>query len=250
MPEQDVKDADSCYKFNVIRNYDDLIQLLSNEKQRLNDKYEHTYWRRYFFRRAPLFFGAGMTFFIACLLMVMMKQIDLKSIDSFLNDLITPAIREHHYTIFAIYLLFVLIFIIRIINCCEVKLGKFYGRKIATKALLFSLLVVIFITIISNKHPLFFGLAAFSTLTLFSLLIDRVLGYTRRNERYQLFAGRAEGLCVLFASREQLGIKFQESHLLELAKFYEELRQSKYNDTVADSHYLLTLVEQLKAPSK
>jgi hypothetical protein len=95
-----------------------------------------------------------------------------------------------------------------------------------------------------------FGLTVFSVVTLLSILIDRTLGFTRRNERYQLFEGRAESLQVLFVSRNALNIPFAESHLLELAKFWEELRLSKHNDTVSDSHYLLALVEQLKGASK
>lgn len=244
------KDKNNSYTPNAINNYDDLIKTLSKERDELNKKNKNTYWSRYIFRRAPLFLGAGLTFFLACFLMATTKEIDLKSINAFLNSLVTPVIRKHNYVFLAIYVFFIIMYTTDIITYFKETSNESASRKVAATAILFISLVVIFITAISNKHPVFFGLATFASLTIFSLLTDRVIGYTRRNERYQLFAGRAESLCVLFASRKNLGIQFQESHLLELAKFYEELRQSKYNDTVADSHYLLTLVEQLKAPSK
>lgn len=250
MSEQDKKNTMTSDTPNVINNYRNLIKQLSDEKQRLNDKNKNTYWLRYVFRRTPLFLGAGLTFFVTCLLMTMTKEFDLKSMNSLLNNLITPNIKEHPFISLAIYTFLVIAFIILMLKPFKTALGEKAGHKTAYYATTSSLCAAMFFTIIDSEHPLFLGLAVFSTLTLFNLLIDRILGFTRRNERYQLFAGRAEDLCVLFASREKLGIKFQESHLLELAKFYEELRQSKYNDTVADSHYLLTLVEQLKAPSK
>lgn len=125
-----------------------------------------------------------------------------------------------------------------------------WSLKFFTNSLLLNLLLVGVLVTLISKYPLVLGLAVFSVVAISTMLIERSLGFTRRNERYQLFASRAEGLCILFASREKLGVPFVESHLLELGQFYEALRLSKHNDTISDSHYLLAQVERLKDASK
>ncbi|WP_279462330.1 hypothetical protein [Aeromonas dhakensis] len=78
-----------------------------------------------------------------------------------------------------------------------------------------------------------------------------MLGFTRRNERYQLFSNRAEGLIVESRSWGKICdesgnmINFNEKYLLECAAFFEELRLDKHNAAVRDSFYLLRLKEKL-----
>lgn len=105
--------------------------------------------------------------------------------------------------------------------------------------------------IIAQNHTLLLGLTIFSVVTLGTLLADRTLGFTRRNERYKLFSMRAEGLILETNSRKQIKdtqgkpIEFNEEHLLECLAFFEELRLDKYNATMSDSFYLLRLKQRL-----
>ncbi|MGL6071874.1 hypothetical protein, partial [Craterilacuibacter sp.] len=105
--------------------------------------------------------------------------------------------------------------------------------------------------VVDQAHALLLGLAVFSLVTLGAFLADRTLGFTRRNERYQLFASRAEGLIVLSRSRKVMAIngykeiEFGEAHLLECAAFFDELRFDKHNATMSDSFYVLRLKEKL-----
>ncbi|WP_147402472.1 antiviral RADAR system accessory protein RdrD [Aeromonas veronii] len=229
-----------------INDYTSLISQLKTEQQRLNKKSLESYWLRYTFRRIPLLFGSGFIFFAVCLGMAMFKEIGLNTVNSFLNGLISFDVGCLNYIFGGVLLLLFL----RGTIPCGSKYVNTTWHKVITNISLLTLSLATFFIVIRSQHPLIFGLAVFSFMTIFSILLDRTLGFTRRNERYQLFANRAEGLCILFASRGKLNIEFAESHLLELAQYYEQLRLSKYNDTISDSHYLLAQLEQLKGISK
>ncbi|WP_323885932.1 hypothetical protein, partial [Aeromonas allosaccharophila] len=131
------------------------------------------------------------------------------------------------------------------------KIWTEHWEKPITLLLIFSVLISGFSWIISHPHALSLGLSIFSVVTLGALLADRMLGFTRRNERYQLFSNRAEGLIVESRSWGKICdesgnmINFNEKHLLECAAFFEELRLDKHNAAVRDSFYLLRLKEKL-----
>lgn len=271
--------------------YTNLIEYLSSEQERLKRKSYESYWLRYLFRRIPLFFGAGLIFYTACLAMSLLKVIGLDSVNSFLHSLnasldesIVPVLRSitlslgsilssllhwlnthpgshvtslirdfitkdansYHIFVASALLMYIMYIIIHL------KCDFFHGciTKAITKTLLLSSSTSVFFITINSKAPLIIGFIVFSIITVLGILTERMLGFTRRSERYQLFSDRAKALIFLFTRRRDFNIKFQESYLTEIFQFQEELQLSKYNDTVADSHYLLTLVEKLKAPSK
>ncbi|EON88424.1 antiviral RADAR system accessory protein RdrD [Plesiomonas shigelloides] len=249
-------------------NYTPLINQLLLEQEQLNAKSNKSYWLRYISRRIPLFFSAGLIFYAACLAMTMVKEINLQSINSFLkslsiylnsrmtslvtftnshlDNLIPLDINRYHILLTSILLLFS----IYVIVCFMARIAQQLIIKALTNTLLFSLSASVFFIVINSDSPLMLGLVVFSTSTITSMLFDRVLGITRRNERYKLFANRAKCLCDLLLNKKIIGIPFDESNLLEIAQFHEELRLSKYKDTVSDSNYLLSIMEKLKGLSK
>ncbi|MGL4926149.1 MAG: antiviral RADAR system accessory protein RdrD [Plesiomonas shigelloides] len=260
-----IESTNSNSNNSQINHYTTLITALTSEKERLNRKSNESYWLRYTFRRIPLFFGAGLIFYAACLAMSMVKSIGLQSVNLFItsinssitpkegsliSDLITQYVNPH-----CIYTsLFIALFIMHILigRKCRTNDDFCPGSKLKaiTDILLLSLSASIFLITIKSESPLIPGLITYLTLAALAILTERMLGFTRRNERYRLFADRAEALVSLFTRRRDFNIEFKESYLIEVFQFQEELQLRKYNDTVADSHYLLTLVEQLKAPSK
>ncbi|CAM4514068.1 hypothetical protein KLAE6086_24370 [Klebsiella aerogenes] len=88
----------------------------------------------------------------------------------------------------------------------------------------------------------------FLVLTLLPLLIDRTLGVTRQNERLKIYVRRLERLDELNILREKMNIRFEESHFSEYIKLVDEADHSKNLDTVSDTSYFMTLIEnKLKA---
>ncbi|MCU7964523.1 MULTISPECIES: antiviral RADAR system accessory protein RdrD [unclassified Shewanella] len=232
-----------------ITNYTELLAVLNATKVELKDKVKETNWLRYTFRRIPLYSATGLIFFAVCLAMAMVDQIGFKVIDQFLKQPISLDFNWPEWILGISFLLLLIFLFVSSTKQSDVEALSLLS-KFATNSLLLDMLLVGGLVVITSPYPLQLGLALFSVVTLSAMLIERSLGFTRRNERYQLFASRAEGLCILFASREKLGVPFVESHLLELGQFYEALRLNKHNDTISDSHYLLAQVERLKDASK
>jgi hypothetical protein len=234
-----------------ITDYAGLNVVLKQTENNLQNKVTETNWLRYVFRRIPLYSAIGLIFFSVCLAMAMIDKIGFNVVDQFLKQFISFDFNWGlRILISSLFLMLVLTPISkRKVFNKEIE-GLALWVKLSANALFITMFMSGFSVIISGQYRLYLGLAAFSVVTLSAMLMDRTLGFTRRNERYQLFASRAEGLQILFASREALKIPFAESHLLELAKFYEELRLSKHNDTISDSHYLLAQFEQLKGALK
>ncbi|WP_156560001.1 MULTISPECIES: antiviral RADAR system accessory protein RdrD [Aeromonas] len=254
-----------------ITNFDELTQMYSFHAIALKNKGRESYWLRYLFRRLPLFSGFGLIFFCVCLALEMNNMFSGK-IDDFFHSLILfdKGFRDH-ILIGSVVLLLLRSFLpwtlfvdkygkeagAEINNESNTKNKTFrkmwteYWEKPITLLLVLSALISGFSWIISHPHALLLGLIIFSVVTFGSLLADRMLGFTRRNERYQLFANRAEGLIVESRSWGKIDDKsgdmnnFNEKHLLECAAFFEELRLDKHNAAMRDSFYLLRLKEKL-----
>lgn len=227
-----------------ITSHAELVEFIKETENVLRNKAHETKRLRYIFRRIPLYAATGFTFFIVCLAMAIMEPIGFKVVNPLLKDTIPFVV------VFILISLLGSVFFYNETPSSESTEKFDFHFKFLTNSSLLNLLLIGVLVALTSRHPIFFGIIIFSVITFPAMLIERSLGFTRRNERYQLFADRAESLCILFASRDKLGVKFAESHLIELVQFYEELRLSKHNDTISDSHYLLTLVEQLKVPSK
>lgn len=254
-----------------ITNFDELTQMYSFHSIVLKNKARESYWLRYLFRRLPLFSGAGLIFFGVCLALELNNSFSV-NIDDFFHSLILfdKGCRDI-ILIGSVVLLLLRSFLPQ--TWFVEKYGKETGAEInnesnaenknlhkiwtehwekpITLLLVFSALISGFSWIISHPHALSLGLSIFSVITLGVLLADRMLGFTRRNERYQLFSNRAEGLIVESRSWGKICdesgnmINFNEKYLLECAAFFEELRLDKHNAAVRDSFYLLRLKEKL-----
>lgn len=108
--------------------------------------------------------------------------------------------------------------------------------------------VLLFVFIYCANNNVFYGFIVFLVLTLLPLLIDRTLGVTRQNERLKLYIRRLERLDELNTLREKMNIKFEESHFIEYIKLVDEADHSKNQDTVSDTSYFMTLIQnKLKA---
>lgn len=254
-----------------ITNFDELTQMYSFHSIVLKNKARESYWLRYLFRRLPLFSGAGLIFFGVCLALELNNSFS-GNIDDFFHSLILfdNGCRDL-ILIGSVVLLLLRSFLPQ--TWFVEKYGKEAGAEInnennaknknlhkiwtehwekpITLLLVFSALISGFSWIISHPHALSLGLSIFSVITLGVLLADRMLGFTRRNERYQLFSNRAKGLIVESRSWGKICdesgnmINFNEKYLLECAAFFEELRLDKHNAAVRDSFYLLRLKEKL-----
>ena len=213
---------------------------------------------RFLFRRIPLFFGSGLIFFGMCFAATFFDNIGMVKIESFLKSINSFEV-EWQGGIF--FILLALIFLKECICWCffslkydslsvkddgECCIRNIDLNKTFTVLLLLCLLVYGFFIVISSEFALVFGLTAFSTVTFVAILIDRTLGFTRRNERYALFSSKAKGLSELMRFRKMAGMNFDESYLNECHNFYEDLRMAKYNDTIGDSFYILNQLEKFK----
>lgn len=268
-----------------ITNFDELAQMYKWHAIYLENKYRESYWLRYLFRRIPLFSGCGLTFFGVCLALALTDTFGVERNNEFLQGLEWLDAGHCADILFvSVSLLFLRSILpwqwfaceikndderidvensrvdeeVGVVDADEGKSSKSY-RKIWSKhlekpiafLLVFSAFLSGFFWIVAQDHALLLGLIIFAVITLGALLADRTLGFTRRNERYQLFANRAEGLIVESRSRKTIldksgkSIQFNEEHLLDCSAFFEELRQDKHNATMSDSFYVLRLKERL-----
>lgn len=254
-----------------ITNFDELTQMYSFHAIALKNKERESYWLRYLFRRIPLFSGFGLIFFGVCLALEMNNTFSGKIEDFFHSLILFDKGCRDHILIGSVVLLLLRSFLPQTwfvekhgkevgaeinneTNAENKNLHKSrteYWEKPITLLLVLSALISGFSWIISHPHALSLGLSIFFVVTLGSLLADRMLGFTRRNERYQLFYSRAKGLIIESRSWGKICdesgdmINFNEKHLLECAAFFEELRLDKHNAAVRDSFYLLRLKEKL-----
>ena len=245
-------------KPNQITNFDELIQMYEWYASDLKKKDKKSYWLRYLFRRIPLFAGMGLIFFVVCLALTMTETFGLQEIKDFLVSLRWFDVGCRDWILIGSFVLLLLRsflpwswFAAQDKTKTGRKKWETCWEKPATLLLLSSVLFGGFSWIISQEHALLLGLSFFAIVTVGALLADRTLGFTRRNERYQLFANRAEGLIVESRSRGKIldksgkTIQFNEEHLLECSAFFEALRQDKHNATMSDSFYVLRLKERL-----
>ena len=249
-----------------ITNFDELVEAYEHSCNHLKSKDAESYWLRYLFRRIPIFASTGLIFFGICFAITLTENFGTKKIDEFLLSLRLFDVGYRDHILIGSFFLLLLRSLLpwkwfankKTTQATEEQKTKNW-RKIWSEKLekpialllISSMLLSGFSWIIAQNHTLLLGLTIFSVVTLGTLLADRTLGFTRRNERYKLFSMRAEGLILETNSRKQIKdtqgkpIEFNEEHLLECLAFFEELRLDKYNATMSDSFYLLRLKQRL-----
>ncbi|WBA15490.1 antiviral RADAR system accessory protein RdrD [Salinivibrio proteolyticus] len=226
----------------TITSFDDIITLMNKQSSKLKKKSQQTEWQRHVSRRIPVYAGTVMVFFLICLLMTTTKALPLEQVGNLLSELSNLATSGFGVT--ALILLYALLHGVYIYKTHTgynlLKHSLSLGLKLIT-----SLLFLWIISFENKSAALITGIALFGTVTFSVILADRTLGYTRRNERYDLFSKQAEALAAKYASLKAMPeSSFSEQHLNECVAFFEQLRLSKHNDAVSDSFYLINLIEK------
>lgn len=226
----------------TITSFDDIIVLMTAQSSELKKMSQRTEWQRHVSRRIPVYAGTVMMFFLTCLLMITTKALPLEQVGQQLGELSKFASSGPGVTM--LILLYVLIHGVYIyITHTGYKLLK-HSLSLVLK-LITGLLFLWIISFENKSAALITGIMLFGTATFSVVLADRTLGYTRRNERYDFFSKQAEALATKYASLKAMPeSSFSEQHLNECLAFFEQLRLSKYNDTVSDSFYLLSQIEK------
>lgn len=240
-----------------ITSFDELIEMYEWGKATCQRERQACRWLSYLLRRTSMLAGLGLIFFGVCLALTMTDTFGTKEVNKLLHGLrlFDAGCRDEILLgSIALLLLRTLLpyrwFVDKKAKTWRTTWSERWEEPI-TLLLLSGVLLSGFSWIIAQSDVLFLGLVIFAPVTLGALLVDRTLGFTRRNERYQLFANRAEGLIVESRSRKAIpdksgkNIQFNEEHLLDCSVFFEGLRQDKHNATMSDSFYILRLKEQI-----
>ncbi|WP_033747688.1 antiviral RADAR system accessory protein RdrD [Pantoea sp. NGS-ED-1003] len=232
---------------------DGLQPKLKKELENLREKEYLSYWPRFLIRRVPLYaipFLMVFTFFF-CLSLT--KKVGGEKVN---NMLVTLSISFSGYLLLGVIIsVFILLLQWRCFNCKyslqdanEIIRHRKLNYKSFAYIVFFISFVLLFVFIYCTDNKVFYGFIVSLVLTLLPLIIDRTLGVTRQNERLKLHIRRLERLDELNILREKMNVKFEESHFIEYMKLVDEADHSKNHDTVSDTSYFMTLIEnKLKA---
>lgn len=232
-------------------NYNKLCEFLEKEKMYLIPKKNSTYWVRYTIRRIPLYMIVGFVYFLI-LNMFLFSESPLKNISlelvlsssDFFNFIEKKRVISSMLVIIFTFQWMLISFIVFL----GLKSYKYnILLKISINLSLFIILIIMMNICSKNNLSYIFGLFLFSISTFLPLIIDRTLGYTRRNERYSYYISKIERLIALNKSREKLRILFSEEFILESINAIDSLYLNKNNDTVNDTLYLLSQLEKFKS---
>ncbi len=212
-----------------IKDFDTLITAIKEEKAQLDAGEKAGHLKSHLVRRIPISFGAGFISFLGCFLLIATKAASTEEVSQTLKQLIifhVPSPCLGPQTGIALALL-------ALVGGHACKLGKSF--KTAQHVCLCFASLSTFSACLNTAQPVPLGLLCFGTISLCAMLADRTLGYTKSNERYQLFSRKLGGLVVMSESRKARGIPLEEVHLLEFAKIFDDLRTDKHSNTVADT---------------
>lgn len=232
---------------------DGLQPKLREELENLRKKEYLSYWSRFLIRRISLYAFPFLMFFTFFFCLSLTKKIGVEKANNMLGTLSISF--SGCLLIGLIILVIMLLLQWWYFNSQYSPLdanGVVRSRKLIYKSLAHFIFIIscvlLFVFIYCAKNNVFYGFIVFLVLTLLPLLIDHTLGITRQNERFKLYIRRLERLDELNALREKMNIKFEESHFVEYIKLVDEADHSKNQDTVSDTSYFMTLIEnKLKA---
>ncbi|EOJ9613716.1 MULTISPECIES: antiviral RADAR system accessory protein RdrD [Serratia] len=226
---------------------------LKEELENLREKEYLSYWPRFIIRRVSLYAIPFLMFFAFFFCLGLTKKIGMEKVNIILEAQNVPA---RDYLLLVVGILVTVLFAQwwcfnreYILPAAKnvVEIPKENYKFVAHIVLIISF-VFLFLYIYNSEYKVFYGLLTFLVLTIFPLLIDRTLGLTRQNERFKIYIRRLERLDELNTLREKMNIKFEESHFIEYMKLADEADHSKNQDTVSDTSYFMTLIEnKLKA---
>ncbi|MBW5893637.1 hypothetical protein IM880_15580 [Pectobacterium polaris] len=226
---------------------------LKEELKNLRRKEYLSYWPRFLIRRISLYAIPFLMFFTFFFCLSLTKKVGVEEVNNILGTL---SISFSGCLLLGIIISGVVLLLQwRCFNCKygpQDTNGVVGSRKLNYKLIAHIVFVIVcvllFVFIYCTNNKVFYGFIVFLVLTLLPLIIDRTLGVTRQNERHKLYVRRLERLNELNILREKMNIKFEESHFIEYMKLVDEADHGKSQDTVSDTSYFMTLIEnKLKA---
>lgn len=222
-------------KVMQITGYPELLAAWKQERNWQLARATEERWLVYLYRRLPLYLAAGLMLFgllLGLSLLDGVKPADLMAVQVAIKQGLLA-----HMTC----LLFLLVFwkFLAVLVFKKPWQGGVLSYLLA--ATLLWLLNVIFAT----AQPVLFGVLVFGCGLTSVLLTDRMLGYSRRNERYQMVADTIEVIILGIRSKSLLpDRKFDEVLLQEYIDFITALREGKYEQTVSDGAALTSAAER------
>ncbi|GAP75184.1 hypothetical protein W04_1704 [Pseudoalteromonas sp. SW0106-04] len=230
---------------STISSYTELNHRLKSQKSEFDNNQKATYWKRYVIRRIPLFTIPLLVFYAVIFILGFVDDAGTKA-----AKLIIPNLPYSVYLTPDVLCALILIALVHSL-IVGIKYKAFKKKwevcnKLIFNALMFAIVYSSSALIYYQIHAVTIGLATFAPLSIFPLLIDRTLGWTRQNDRFKLFSSKIQGLIELNLARKSLNVAFSEGNVLEYLGVMEQFESQKYNDTVSDSFYILTQVEKLQ----
>ncbi|MEN4933456.1 hypothetical protein MRBLMC1_001309 [Pantoea agglomerans] len=217
---------------DVIASFPQLIRWFDDKAKRLSDKSKEVRMLSYLFRRLSLYFGSALCFFILCLVMTFTKSVTLVMVNNWLNSV--PEALSWWVGLVLLVITGALISFFRQSNRIA---------AIILSSLILIALMVLFFVALTAEQPIIVGVSLAGSVTIMALIANKTLGFTRRDERYQIFSRRAEFLATFYRSQQAMNYVFTQENLQELKQFNEDLWRTKQSDTLSDSFYLLKKLE-------
>lgn len=222
-------------KITQITDYQELLAAWQQEREWQLARAAAERWLVYLCRRLPLYLAAGLMPFglmLAFSLMDGVKPADLLATQvTFKQCLQTQTIN--------------LLGILAFWKLMAVLVFKKPWQGGVLSFFLATTLLCLLNVILATAQPVLFGVLLLGCSLTIVLLADRMLGYSRRNERYQMVADKIEVIMIGIHSKSLLPDQpFGMKLLQEYIDFISVLREGKYEQTVADSSALTRLIEQ------
>lgn len=229
----------------AISTYDELQTKIAAKKQEFESKQQASYWQRYVIRRIPLFTIPILVFYSTIFALGFVKDIG-----SLAANLLVPSLPISVYitsdvlcTLFAVV---VVHFVFVSLKYEEMSKNLRLFNKLVFNLSMTATIYSISVLINYEIQSVALGVVVFAPLCILPLLVDRTLGWTRQNDRFKLFSSKMQGLIELNLARASLDVAFGERNVLEYIGILEQFESQRYNDTVSDSFYILSKIEQLK----
>ncbi|MBW3779400.1 hypothetical protein GL272_21245 [Aeromonas veronii] len=228
---------------NGYKNYNDLNSDLLEIEVELNKKQQSSYWLRYIIRRSSLLAFIMLSAFLIPLALSISTKQPLNKFNEVIHGtfLFQTGFRNE---LLWIALSFLALFTLTT-STIEWEPKKTIMKPIILIALSLIAFPLCFI-VMEKQHAIQLGVIVFSTLSISMYLVDKTLGFTKKNERYQVYASKIRNQTILNNSRGKLNIAFNESHILEALELIDNYHKSKYDDTVSDSFFVLNKISNVK----
>lgn len=231
----------------------DLDTALNKAMIELQKRVCQTNWFKYILRHIPLYSSVGLFFYLFCFLMSLIENIGLFYIHLFLKQLPFSNLETIGFSVLlGLFSISVIALIIEGVVYYSLNNGINYYHmptcyNFFINICLITILSTSFFMVLNSEYPLLLGLSLFSTVTITSLLVDKTLGYTKSNERYRLFFSRAKYMLNFINLKKQSAESFDKEQYDSVEKFYHDLWNSKHDNTVSDTSYLLKTLESIKS---